>query len=123
MARAATTADVYNAIAEPRRRRIIDELARGGPREVGELVTTLDLPQPTVSKHLGVLRKVGLVAVQRRGRHREYSVNAQVLKPVHDWIKTYERFWDHQLARIKESAEQKAREKSASKKPDHTKEP
>lgn len=113
MARAATTADVYNAIAEPRRRRIIDVLAAGGPQEVGALVTTLNLPQPTVSKHLGVLRKVGLVAVQRRGRRREYSVNAQELKPVHDWIKSYERFWDHQLARIKQRAEQKSREKPA----------
>lgn len=114
MARAATTSDVFNAIAEPRRRRIIELLAgsAGGERAVGDLVRTLRMPQPAVSKHLGVLRKVRLVSVSRRGRLRIYRLNASELKPVHDWIKNYERFWTHQLGRIKQRAEQRARERS-----------
>jgi DNA-binding transcriptional ArsR family regulator len=108
MARAATTSDVFNAIAEPRRREIIDVLA-GGERAVGELVRSLRLPQPAVSKHLGVLRKVRVVCVSRRGRRRMYRLNARELRPVHDWIKTYERFWSHQLLRIKRRAERRAR--------------
>jgi len=113
MARAATTSDAFNAIAEPRRRRIIDLLAGAGERAVGDLVRTLRMPQPAVSKHLGVLRRVRLVSVSRRGRRRMYRLNPGRLKPVHDWVKTYERFWSHQLSRIKERAEQKARERSA----------
>ena len=108
MARAATTADVFNAIAEPRRREIVEVLARGGPREVGELVGELGLPQPAVSKHLAVLRAVGVVSVVRRGRHRVYSLNAGELKTVHDWAKAFERFWAHQSDRIKERAERLA---------------
>jgi DNA-binding transcriptional ArsR family regulator len=113
MPRAATTADVFNAIAEPRRREIVDLLAGGTARPVGELVARLRLPQPTVSKHLGVLRKVGLVSASRQGRQRLYQINPARLKPVHDWVKTYEQFWDHKLLRIKERAERKAREPSA----------
>jgi DNA-binding transcriptional ArsR family regulator len=124
MPRAATTSDVFNAIAEPRRRRIIELLAAGdGPREhaVGELVEALGLPQPAVSKHLGVLRKVGLLSVSKRGQQRLYQLNAEGLKPVHDWVKHYERFWTRQLDRIKERAERKARElrRAASTGPKH----
>jgi len=108
MPRAATTTDVFNAIAEPRRREIIGLLAAGRSRAVGELVETLRLPQPAVSKHLGVLRKVGLVSVSRQGQHRLYRLNPKELKPVHDWVKTFERFWSHQLHRIKDRAERKA---------------
>jgi DNA-binding transcriptional ArsR family regulator len=110
MPRAATTSDVFNAIAEPRRRRIIDLLAGGEPQAVGELVTRLRLPQPTVSKHLRVLRKVRVVSVSRRGRSRVYRLNAEELKPVHEWVKSFERLWSHQLDRIKERAERLARE-------------
>jgi DNA-binding transcriptional ArsR family regulator len=112
MARAATTADVFNAIAEPRRRQIIDLLARRGALAVGALVVALGLPQPAVSKHLGVLRKVGIVSVEKNGQQRLYRVNSAELKPVYDWVKTFERFWTHQLDRIKERAERRARERS-----------
>jgi len=112
MPRAATTTDVFNAIAEPRRREIIGVLAGGRAHAVGALVKALRMPQPAVSKHLGVLRKVGIVSVNRHGRHRLYRLNAQELKPVHDWVKTYERFWTHQLDRIKERAERKVRERA-----------
>ena len=115
MARSATTADAFNAIAELRRRQIIELLAGGEPRTVGELVETLGMPQPAVSKHLGVLRKVGIVSVSKRGQHRLYRLNPEELKPVHDWAKRFERFWGHQLGRIKERAEQKAREQHSPK--------
>jgi DNA-binding transcriptional ArsR family regulator len=107
MARAATTTDVFNAIAEPRRRDIIDMLVDGREHAVGEMVETLRLPQPAVSKHLGVLRKVGIVSVTKRGQLRLYRLDPQELKPVHDWMKKYERFWAHQIDRIKERAERK----------------
>jgi DNA-binding transcriptional ArsR family regulator len=107
MARATTTSDVFNAIAEPRRREIIDLLVNGKEHAVGDLVLRLRMPQPAVSKHLGVLRKVGVVSVSKRGQLRLYRLNAKELKPVHDWVKTYERFWTHQLDRIKERAEMK----------------
>lgn len=110
MPRAATTSDVFNAIAEPRRREIIDLLATGGERDVGDLVDALRLPQPAVSKHLSVLRHVRLVTASRRGRRRVYRLDPGGLKPVHDWVKHYERFWTHQLSRIQERAEQRARE-------------
>jgi len=110
MPRAATTADVFNAIAEPKRREIIDALIDGRERAVGEMVEALRLPQPAVSKHLGVLRKVGIVSVTKQGQLRLYRLNAKELKPVHDWVKTYERFWTHQLDRIKERAERKMKE-------------
>jgi DNA-binding transcriptional ArsR family regulator len=110
VARAATTSDVFNAIAEPRRREIIDLLARGGEQGVNELVGALRLPQPAVSKHLSVLRRVRLVTASRRGRRRVYRLNPAELKTVHDWVKHYERFWTQQLSRIKDRAEQRARE-------------
>ena len=107
MPRAATTADVFNAIAEPWRRRIIDTLVDGRDHAVGEVVDALNIPQPAVSKHLGVLRKVGIVSVTKQGQLRLYRLNPTKLKPVHDWVKTYERFWTHQLSRIKQRAEKK----------------
>jgi DNA-binding transcriptional ArsR family regulator len=110
MARAATTADVFNAIAEPRRRQIIDLLARRGALAVGTIVVALGLPQPAISKHLGVLRKVGVVSVTKQGQQRLYNFEAAKLRPVHGWVKTFERSWSHQLDRIKERAERKARE-------------
>ena len=110
MARAATTTDAFNAIAEPRRREIIDLLAGSGEQAVGDLVRCMRLPQPAVSKHLGVLRKVGLVSVEKDGQRRLYRLNGVQLKAVYDWVKTFERFWQHQLDRIKERAERKAAE-------------
>jgi DNA-binding transcriptional ArsR family regulator len=110
MARAATTSDVFNAIAEPRRRQILDLLARRGEQGVGELVGAMRIGQPAVSKHLGVLRRVRVVSVSRRGRRRVYRLNARELKPVHDWVKNYEKFWSAQIERIKDRAERKARE-------------
>jgi DNA-binding transcriptional ArsR family regulator len=92
MARAATTADAFNAVAEPRRREILDLLAQR-ERPVNELVQLLDLAQPQVSKHLRVLREVGLVEVRERGRQRMYRLNGEPLKPIHDWVKNYERTW------------------------------
>jgi DNA-binding transcriptional ArsR family regulator len=110
MARAATTADVFNAVAEPRRRQIVDLLARRGTLAVGTIVVALGLPQPAISKHLGVLRKVGVVAVTKQGQQRLYNLEAGKLKPVHDWVKTFEPMWSRQLNRIKERAERRARE-------------
>jgi DNA-binding transcriptional ArsR family regulator len=108
MARAATTTDVFNAIAEPRRRQIIDLLGDTRARPVGDVAEFLRLPQPTVSKHLGVLRKVGLVSVTRLGQQRLYRLNPQELKPVNDWVKPFERYWTQQVDRIKQRAEEKA---------------
>lgn len=113
MARAATTADIFNAVAEPRRREIIDVIGEGKEWAVGDIVERVQLAQPAVSKHLGVLRKVGVVTVIKRGQHRLYKLEAQNLKPIHDWVKTYERYWSHQLSRIKERAEQKTMDRIA----------
>ena len=111
MARAATTADAFNAVAEPRRRQILDVLA-GGERPVNDLVRVLGLAQPQVSKHLRVLREVGAVDVREDGRQRLYRLNARALKPIHDWVKDYERSWaesfDHLdvvLAELKQKEE------------------
>jgi len=109
MARAATTADAFNAIAEPRRRQILDLLANRGEQTVGVIVEAVGLPQSAVSKHLGVLREVGLVTVQQQGRQRMYKLNPEHLKAVHEWVRTYERFWSNQLLRIKERAEAKTK--------------
>jgi DNA-binding transcriptional ArsR family regulator len=114
MARAATTTDVFNAIAEPRRREIIGVLNDGREWAVGDVVLRVKMAQPAVSKHLGVLRKVGVVSVVKRGQHRMYRLDAAKLKPVHDWVKVYERYWTHQIMRIKERAEQKALERMIS---------
>ena len=109
MARAATTTDVFNAIAEPRRREIIDILFDGRARAVGEIMDGLGLAQPAVSKHLSVLRKVGIVSVTKNGQLRLYRLEPMELKPVSEWVKRYERFWTHQLNRIQQRAEQKAK--------------
>lgn len=99
MARSPTTADAFNAIAEPRRRDILELLARG-ERSVGDVVTALDLAQPQASKHLAVLSKVGLVSVRKAGRRRLYRLNAKALKPVHDWVKGFEKLWNERLDRL-----------------------
>ncbi len=96
MARAATTADAFNAVAEPRRRQILDALAEG-EHAVNDLVESTRLSQPQVSKHLKVLREVGLVEVRAQGRQRFYSVHGPALKPIHDWIKNYERTWNERF--------------------------
>ena len=99
MARAATTADAFNAVAEPRRRQILDVLA-GGERPVNDLVRVLGLAQPQVSKHLRVLREVGAVHVRDEGRQRLYQLNGHALKPIHDWVKSYERCWSERFDRL-----------------------
>ena len=106
MARAATTSDVFNALAEPRRREILSFLA-DSEKPVGEIVIALSTDQPSVSKHLGVLREVGLVRVRRVGRHRMYRANADGIRPLYDFAKTFEKYWTHQLLRIKDRAEAK----------------
>jgi len=111
MSRAATTSDVFNAIAEPRRREIIRLLIGGRMRSVNELVDRLELPQPAVSKHLGVLRKVGIVTVTKQGQQRLYQLNPGELKPVHDWVKVFEQYWTQQVDRIQERAELSARDR------------
>jgi DNA-binding transcriptional ArsR family regulator len=96
MARAATTTDTFNAVAEPQRRRILDLLA-GGERPVNAIVEGLALTQPQVSKHLRVLREVGAVQVRDDGRRRLYRVNGAALKPIHDWVKAYEHSWEQRF--------------------------
>lgn len=128
MTSTADKADVFEAIAEPARREIIEILARGGvtPRgaglvsvggesdgvAVGDLVRELGLRQPAVSKHLGVLRRVGIVSVEKRGQQRLYRLEARELKAVYDWVKTFDRFWTHQMESIKARAERIARERA-----------
>jgi DNA-binding transcriptional ArsR family regulator len=99
MARAATTTDAFNAIAEPRRRQILDAIG-GGQRSVTDLVAILDIPQPLVSKHLRVLREVGIVTVRDDGRHRLYRLDGRALKPVYDWVKDFEQLWSERFARM-----------------------
>jgi DNA-binding transcriptional ArsR family regulator len=107
MARAATTSDAFNAVAEPRRREILSLLVLG-EQTVGAIVIALQLDQPSVSKHLRVLRDVDLVRVRRNGRHKLYRTNAEAIKPMHQWTSTFERYWKHQLNRIKERAERQS---------------
>jgi DNA-binding transcriptional ArsR family regulator len=99
MARAATTADAFNAVAEPRRRQILDVLS-GGERPVNDLVALLGMAQPQVSKHLRVLREVGLVDSREAGRQRMYRLDGHALKPIHDWVKQYEREWSRRFDRL-----------------------
>jgi len=106
MARATTTSDVFNAVAEPRRRDILNYLALQ-ERAVGDIADSLEMEQPSVSKHLRVLRDVGLVAVRRDGRQKLYRTNAEAIKPLHEWAGTFERYWQRQLVRVKERAEGK----------------
>ena len=105
MPRAATTSDPFNAVAEPRRRDILEFLA---PREraVNDVVAALSLAQPSVSKHLKVLLHVGLVEVRRDGRQLLYRTNAKAIRPLHEWTGRFERYWRSQLLRVKERAEQ-----------------
>jgi len=108
MSRAAAASDVFTAIAEPRRRQIIDLLARRRNLAVGAIVLALGLRQPSVSKHLGVLRQAGLVNVSKQGQQRVYELNLEQLRPVYDWVKTFEQHWERQLDRIKAKAERRA---------------
>jgi DNA-binding transcriptional ArsR family regulator len=116
MPRAATTLDPFNAIAEPKRRQMLEALS-DHEWAVNDVVGRLGWPQPMVSKHLGVLKEVGLVTMRKHGRQRLYRVNGESLKTVHDWTKTFEKLWEHQLARVKERAERKARENNSSQEP------
>jgi DNA-binding transcriptional ArsR family regulator len=110
MARAATTSDAFNAVAEPRRRDILNYLAMQ-ERSVTEIVDAMGMEQPSVSKHLKVLKGVGLVEVRREGRQMLYKVNAMAIRPLHEWTSTFERLWKHQLLRIKERAETNSAQK------------
>jgi DNA-binding transcriptional ArsR family regulator len=109
--RAATTSDAFNAVAEPRRREILSYLALK-ERPVRDIVKSLRLEQPSVSKHLRVLKDVGLVHVRRAGRQAFYRTNAEAIRPLHEWTGTFERYWANQLSRIKERAEKKAKEEA-----------
>src|SRR5471030_1266820 len=104
MARAATTSDVFNAVAETRRRDILNYVAMQ-ERSVNEIVDAMEMEQPSVSKHLKVLKDVGLVKARREGRQMLYKVNAMAIRPLHQWTSRFERLWKHQLLRIKERAE------------------
>lgn len=111
MARRAHPTDVFSAIAEPRRREVIAVLFDGQEYAVNEIVLRMKMAQPAVSKHLGALRKAGVVTMVKRGQHRMYRLNAASLKPVHDWAKAFERYWTHQVDQIKQRAERKALER------------
>lgn len=106
MARATTTSDAFNAVAEPRRREILNYLALQ-ERPVSEIVDAMGLEQPSVSKHLRVLRDVGLVEVRREGRQKFYRTNVLAIQPMWEWTSTFEKYWRNQLTRIKERAEHK----------------
>ena len=112
MARASTTSDAFNAVAEPRRREILLYLA-GAERPVGDIVAALGLEQPSVSKHLRVLRDVGLVWMRCQGRQKLYRTNAEAIRPLHEWAGIFERYWQHQLNRVKELAESAVRQSPA----------
>jgi len=103
--------DVFTAIAEPRRREVISVLSDGHEYAVNDIVVRMKIAQPAVSKHLGALRKAGVVTMVKRGQHRIYRLNAEGLKPVHDWVKVFERYWTHQIDQIKQRAERKALER------------
>lgn len=106
MPRASTTSDAFNAVAEPRRREILSYLAQR-ERPVGDIVAELGFDQPSVSKHLGVLRRVGLVRMRCEGRHKYYRTNAEAIRPLHEWAGTFERYWQHQLSSVKKRAEER----------------
>ena len=106
MPRAATSSDAFNAVAEPRRREILNYLALG-ERSVSEIVDALECRQPSVSKHLRVLRDVGLVRVRRDGRRMVCRVDADGLKPLHEWTAMLERLWRKQLIGVKQCAERR----------------
>src|SRR5208283_2474603 len=110
MARAATTSDAFNAVAEPRRRDILNYLAMQ-ERSVNEIVDAMEMEQPSISKHLRVLKDVGLVEARREGRQMLYKVNAMTIRPFHEWTSTLARLWKHQLVQIKERAEANSAQK------------
>lgn len=109
MARATTTSDAFNAVAEPRRREILIYLV-ASERPVDDIVSAIGLAQPSVSKHLKVLRDVGLVRMRCQGRQKLYQTNAEAIRPLHEWAATFERYWQHQLNRVKERAEEMGRQ-------------
>jgi DNA-binding transcriptional ArsR family regulator len=109
MARATTTSDAFNAVAEPRRREILIYLA-ASERPVDDIVSAIGLAQTSVSKHLKVLRDVGLVRMRCQGRQKLYQTNAEAIRPLHEWAATFERYWQHQLNRVKERAEEMGRQ-------------
>src|ERR1700749_1352059 len=111
MTRMAHPTDVFSAVAEPRRREVITVLSNGQEYAVNEIVLRMKMAQPAVSKHLGALRKAGVVTMVKRGQHRMYRLNPEGLKPVHDWVKVFERYWAHQIDQIKQRAERKALER------------
>jgi DNA-binding transcriptional ArsR family regulator len=111
MTRKAHPTDVFSAIAEPRRREVIAVLSDGQEYAVNEIVVRMKMAQPAVSKHLGALHKAGVVTMVKRGQHRMYRLEAKGLKPVHDWVKIFERYWTHQVDQIKLRAERKALER------------
>jgi len=111
MTRMAHPEDVFTAIAEPRRREVIAVLSDGREYAVNDIVIRMKIAQPAVSKHLGALRRAGVVTMVKRGQHRIYRLNAEGLKPVHDWVKVFERYWTHQVDQIKQRAERKALER------------
>jgi DNA-binding transcriptional ArsR family regulator len=111
MPRTAHPADAFSAIAEPRRREVIAVLSDGREYAVNDIVVRVNVGQPAVSKHLGALRKAGVVTVVKRGQHRMYRLRAEGLKPVYEWVKFFERYWTHQMDQIKQRAEQKALER------------
>ncbi len=111
MTRQAHPTDVFGAIAEPRRREVIAVLSDGQEHPVNDIVFRMKMAQPAVSKHLSGLRKAGVVTVVKRGQHRMYRLNPEGLKPVHEWVKVFERYWTHQVDQIKQRAERKALER------------
>lgn len=111
MTRMAHPSDVFSALAEPRRREVLIVLSDGEEYAVNEIVLRMKMAQPAVSKHLGALRKAGVVTSVKRGQHRMYRLNAEGLKPVRDWMMVFERYWTHQVDQIKQRAERKALER------------
>ena len=111
MARTAHPTDVFTAIAEPRRREVIAVLSDGREYAVNDIVVRMVVGQPAVSKHLGALRRAGVVTMVKRGKHRMYRLHAEGLKPVYDWVSAFERYWTHQIDQIKQRAEHKALER------------
>ena len=112
MARTPARSDIFSAIAEPRRRQIIELLSQRPSLAVGAIVLALGVRQPDVSKHLGVLRQLGVVTVSKQGQHRVYDLNPEQLRPISEWVKSFEHHWENQLDRIRARAERRAREAS-----------
>jgi DNA-binding transcriptional ArsR family regulator len=111
MARTATTFDTFNAVAEPKRRKVLEMLSKG-ELPVNDIVDRLGWPQPVVSKHLGVLKEVGLVSMRKNGRQRVYRLEGEQLKPIHDWAKSFEKSWNERLDRLDEYLQELQKEES-----------